>query len=324
MTLVEAVLPMLADSGLPAGLWAEAMRTFAHVKSMALHRTLRWDTPHRLWHDAPAPADDLRAFGCHTWVTHPAGSVHRPLSPVTLSPAPHATPSPLLRDFGAPALPPPCATSAPDSPNFINMPSGNLHDPFAAGIASQSAGIASFFLPAQDPANWKQAVVDIDRVSWENGAAEDFCSPIEDYGVFGPVGHLSLPGRARLLGGRFAFRRKLDKQGMVTSFQAHLVAQAFSQRPGVEFNKTLAPVAKFVSIRTIVTLAARHRLLLAQANVDKAYLLGNLAEDLYMKVLEGALDPLLQGKVLKLHKSIYSLKPTSQVCLTKFTPPCAC
>ena len=44
-------------------------------------------------------------------------------------------------------------------------------------------------------------------------------------------------------------------------------------------------MAKFVSIRTIVALAARHGLLLAQAQNSKAYLHGNLAEDLYIKVV---------------------------------------
>ncbi len=151
-------------------------------------------------------------------------------------------------------------------------------------------------------------MVDVDWLRWEAAAAEEFRFLVEDCGVFEAVDHRSLPGGAKLLGGRFVFRRKQDKQGKVTSFKARLVAQGFSQRPGVDFHETFAPVAKFVSIRTIVALAARHGLLLAQADVDKAYLHGDLAEDLYMKVPEGVLDPALQGKVLKLHKSLYSLK----------------
>jgi hypothetical protein len=120
-------------------------------------------------------------------------------------------------------------------------------------------------------------------------------------------------GGVQLLCGRFVFRRKRDKRGKVTSFKARLVAQGFSQRPGVDINETFAPVANFVSIRTIVALAARHGLILAQADLDKAYLHGNLAEDFYMKVPEGVLDPALQSKVLKLHKSLYGLKQAGRV-----------
>ena len=155
--------------------------------------------------------------------------------------------------------------------------------------------------------------MDVDRISWEHAAAEEFRLLNQDHGVFEPVDSRSLPGGAKLLGGRFVFRRKRDKQGKVTSFEARLVAQGFSQRPGVDFNETFAPVAKFVSIRTIVALAARHGLLLAQADVDKAYLHGDLAEDLHMEVPEGVLDPSLDGKVLKLRKSLYGLKQAGRV-----------
>jgi hypothetical protein len=54
-TLVEAVLCLLANSRLPADLWAEAMRTFRHVKNLAPHQALRGRTPHKLWHGRPAP-----------------------------------------------------------------------------------------------------------------------------------------------------------------------------------------------------------------------------------------------------------------------------
>ena len=76
-TLVEGVLSMLADSGLPPDLWAEAMRTFTHVKNLAPHHALRGDTPYRLWHGSPAPVTHLRACGCRAWATRPANAVPR-------------------------------------------------------------------------------------------------------------------------------------------------------------------------------------------------------------------------------------------------------
>jgi hypothetical protein len=76
-TLVKAVLSMLADSGLPAELWAEAMHTFRHVKNPAPHRALRGRTPHKLWHGRPAPVAHLRAFGCRAWAARLAGAAPR-------------------------------------------------------------------------------------------------------------------------------------------------------------------------------------------------------------------------------------------------------
>jgi hypothetical protein len=56
-----------------------------------------------------------------------------------------------------------------------------LDDPFAGGIATSNAAVdvtllgndAPFALPTQDPANLKQAVMDVDGLRWEAAAAED-------------------------------------------------------------------------------------------------------------------------------------------------------
>lgn len=172
----------------------------------------------------------------------------------------------------------------------------------------------SFTLPSSDPANWKQGVQDVDHIRWEEAAIEEFRSLLEDYSVFTPVDKSTLPPSGKLLGGVFVCRRKRDNAGKVTSFEARLVAQGFSQGPGVDFNETSAPVAKFVSIRTIIALAGGHKLILAQADVDKAYLHGALEDQVYIKIPEGILNPAYSGKVLKLSKSLHGLKQAGRVC----------
>ncbi len=99
-------------------------------------------------------------------------------------------------------------------------------DPFAA-VAGFISAVEStlpdtptgFTLPSSDPANWKQAAQDVDHIHWEEAAIEEFTSLLEDYSVFTPVDKSTLPSSAKLLGGRFVFRRKRDKAGKVTSFQ---------------------------------------------------------------------------------------------------------
>ncbi|GAA5821705.1 hypothetical protein JCM3770_007229 [Rhodotorula araucariae] len=49
------------------------------------------------------------------------------------------------------------------------------------------------------------------------------------------------------------------------------------------------------------------------ADIDKAYLHGELDKELYMRIPEGIDDPALAGKVLKLDRALYSLKQAGRV-----------
>ncbi|GAA5831499.1 hypothetical protein JCM3770_005533, partial [Rhodotorula araucariae] len=83
--------------------------------------------------------------------------------------------------------------------------------------------------------------------------------------------------------------------------------------PRVDFRETFAPVAKFTSIRVLLALAARGKMHIHQADIDKAYLHGELDEELYMRIPEGIDDPALAGKVLKLDRALYGLKQAGRV-----------
>lgn len=62
-----------------------------------------------------------------------------------------------------------------------------------------------------------------------------------------------------------------------------LVARGFSQRPGVDYVETWAPVAKLSSIRLLTSIAAQENLTLHQLDVITAYLNGDLDERIIMK-----------------------------------------
>ena len=67
---------------------------------------------------------------------------------------------------------------------------------------------------------------------------------------------IDLPKNANLVGSKWVFHAKKDTTGNVVRYKAWLVAQGFSQVPGVDYFDTYAPVAKLVSIRTVLALAA--------------------------------------------------------------------
>mgnify|MGYP002718862977 CR=1 FL=1 len=198
------------------------------------------------------------------------------------------------------------------------------NDPFGATLAEVealysaagedlSASDEQFSLPTSDPRNHREAMRDTDSERWRLGEHDEFTSLQNEYNVFHPVDRSEVPPDAKILGARFVYRRKKDQNGHVTGHKVRLIAQGFTQRPNVDFRETFAPVVKFTSIRVLLALAARHHLHVHQADVDKAYLHGALAEELYMRVPEGIDGSDYAGKVLKLDRALYGLKQAGRV-----------
>ncbi|GAA5826467.1 hypothetical protein JCM3770_003626 [Rhodotorula araucariae] len=150
-------------------------------------------------------------------------------------------------------------------------------------------------LPSSDPRNHREAAPDVDSDRWREGEQDEFSSLRDEYHVFHAGDCSEVPADAKVFGCRFVYRCKKDRT-------------AASQRPGVNFRETFALVAKFTSIRVLLALAAHGKMHIHQADVDKAYLHGELDEELYMRIPEGIDDPALAGKVLKLDGALYGLK----------------
>jgi len=101
---------------------------------------------------------------------------------------------------------------------------------------------------------------------------------------------------------------KYDEKGDISRYKARLVAQGFSQQPGIDYNETLAPVAQFELFRTVLMLVAVHDLKLKQIDVKSAYLNGILDEEIYMKQPLGFETTGAEHLVLRLRKGLYGLK----------------
>ncbi|SGZ11040.1 BQ5605_C100g13129 [Microbotryum silenes-dioicae] len=97
---------------------------------------------------------------------------------------------------------------------------------------------------------------------------------------------------------------KRNASGEVTGRKARLVAQGNRQRDGIDFSEMFAPVARFSSIRCLLALAATNTF--HQADIDKAYLHGELDHDIWMTTPRGFDFP--SDQVLRLRRSIYGLK----------------
>ena len=88
------------------------------------------------------------------------------------------------------------------------------------------------------------------------------------------------------------------------------MAQGFSQTPGVDFNETFVPVARFGTIRSLLAMGVKRNMSIHQMDVTTAFLNGNLKEgtSIYARQPEGFEEPGREDQVCHLCKSLHGLK----------------
>ncbi|KAL7287158.1 hypothetical protein TKK_0018592 [Trichogramma kaykai] len=92
------------------------------------------------------------------------------------------------------------------------------------------------------------------------------------------------PRSAKLIGCRTRLRNKYNPDGTICRRKARLVAQGFSQIPGMDYFETFTPIAGLDSLRTLAALAAQKKLKIFQFDVVTAYLHGEVDTTLHMQI----------------------------------------
>ncbi|RVW17511.1 Retrovirus-related Pol polyprotein from transposon TNT 1-94 [Vitis vinifera] len=104
--------------------------------------------------------------------------------------------------------------------------------------------------------------------------------------VFGPV--VQTPEDVKPVGYKWVFVRKRNENNEIIRYKARLVAQGFSQRPGIDYEETYSPVMDAITFRFLISLA--------------------VSEGLDMRLM----DPRSMYSI-KLQRSLYGLKQSGRM-----------
>lgn len=99
-------------------------------------------------------------------------------------------------------------------------------------------------------------------------------------------------------------------------YKARLVAQGFTQRPGIDFDETYSPVMDGITFRFLISMAVNLNLEMQLMDVVTAYLYGSLDSEIYMKVPDGIQVPEETKRNIysvKLQRSLYGLKQSGRM-----------
>ena len=154
----------------------------------------------------------------------------------------------------------------------------------------------------EEPQTLAEALISPESANWQ-AAWDSEVKSLEENGTWVLE---ELPADRSAIGCCWVFKRKEDGR-----FKARLVAKGYSQRLGIDYQETYAPVAKFTTLRILLSLVSENDWELEGMDVKTAFLHSELAETIFMKIPEG-IQPKGGGNLsrmaCRLIKTIYGLK----------------
>jgi hypothetical protein len=116
------------------------------------------------------------------------------------------------------------------------------------------------------------------------------------------------PPGCKPIGTKWVWKNKEGEKGEVVRNKSRLVAQGFSQKEGIDYEETFAPIARLEAIRILLAFSVAKGFKLHQMDVKSAFLNGVLDEEVYVRQPPGFECEKYPHRVYKLRKMLYGLK----------------
>ncbi|KAK4389588.1 Copia protein [Sesamum angolense] len=163
--------------------------------------------------------------------------------------------------------------------DFLCNSSINQTPPTISAIISAHAVFVASISSLQEPQTYNQAET---QPVWINAMKAEF-QALENNQTWDIT---SLPQNKRAIGCRWIYKFKLRPNDTVDRHKARLVAKGYNKKEEVDFFESFSPVAKVVTVRTLLIVATSAGWHIHQLYINNAFLRGHLEEEIYMNAPE--------------------------------------
>ncbi|GJR60005.1 ribonuclease H-like domain-containing protein [Tanacetum coccineum] len=98
---------------------------------------------------------------------------------------------------------------------------------------------------------------------------------------------VDLPEGRKAIGSKWIYKIKFRSSGEIDRYKARLVAQGFGQKERIDYEETLSPIVKMVTVRCLLNIVVSMSWPVFQLDMNNAFLYGDLEEVVFMKPPEG-------------------------------------
>jgi hypothetical protein len=144
----------------------------------------------------------------------------------------------------------------------------------------------------------------IQRKEWADAMTEEYQSIIKNE-VWEIVPR---PKNKYVVSSRCFFKIKHVVDGSIEKYKERFVACGFSQKEGIDYEETFAPVVRYTLIRTIIALAAKMKWKLHQMDMKTVFLNAVIEEEVYIEQPQVFEFEDRKSHVCRLNKALYRLK----------------
>jgi hypothetical protein len=144
----------------------------------------------------------------------------------------------------------------------------------------------------------------IQKKEWVDAMTEEYQSIIKN-DVWEIVPR---PKSKDVVSSKWLYKIKHVVDGSIEKYKARFVARGFSQKEGIDYEETFAPIARYTSIKPIIALAAKMKWKLHQMDVKTTFLNGVIEEKVYIEQPQGFEVEDRKTHVCNLKKALYGLK----------------